>query len=78
MERYLARTAFAGQQTDVPVAPGRPDYLFAPLDDEEDRGSHGPFDAQAHPRSPQAALSRHRRAVLIAVAGLAAALAERR
>jgi NAD(P)-dependent dehydrogenase (short-subunit alcohol dehydrogenase family) len=79
MDRYLARTAFAGQQTGVPAVPDRPDYLFGPLDDDEDRGSHGEFDAQAHARSPQAVLSRHRRIVLGAVAGVAAAaLATRR
>ncbi len=69
-ERYLARTAVAGQQTDEPVPPDRPANLFDPLDAERDEGSHGIFDAQAHGRSAQAWLSRHRRS-----AGLAAATA---
>ena len=70
-DRYLARTAFDGQQREEPLEPGRPDYLFEPVDAETDRGVHGPFDDEAKKRSPQALLSRHRGAV--ALAGLGAA-----
>jgi NAD(P)-dependent dehydrogenase (short-subunit alcohol dehydrogenase family) len=55
-DRFLARTNVDAQQTDEPLDPGRPDYLHAPLDDGEDRGPHGPFDARAKPRSRQFAL----------------------
>jgi short-subunit dehydrogenase len=76
-DRYLARTNVDAQQTDEPLDPSRPDYLYAPLGD---RGSHGPFDAEARPRSVQLALAKRRRA-LLAAAGVAtiagAALARR-
>src|SRR3954454_9836541 len=42
---YLARTGYGGQQTDEPAAPDRRDYLFEPLDTDEDRGSDGTFFA---------------------------------
>ena len=49
LDRYLARTGFASQQTDQPVAPDRPDNLWEPLDDNAgaDHGAHGAFDARA-------------------------------
>ena len=70
---YLARTGVGGQQSDVPLDLNRPDYLDAPLDDDEDHGSRGPYDAKAHDRSPQLWLSLHRRGVLAAAVGSAAA-----
>jgi len=70
---YLARTNVTAQQTDEPLDPDRPDYLYAPLGD---RGTHGPFDDEAHPRSIQLVLSKHRRALLAAAtAGAVAAAA---
>ena len=69
-ERYLARTAVEGQQTDQPFDGTAAANLFTPVDDDHDEGAHGGFDGQAHPRSPQAWLSRHRRA-----SGLAAGVA---
>src|SRR5438093_5079943 len=80
-DRYLARTAVKGQQTDQPLDPGRPDYLDAPLDDGVDHGAHGPFGDEAKRRSPQLALAEHRRAAALAVAlaaGAAAVAAARR
>jgi NAD(P)-dependent dehydrogenase (short-subunit alcohol dehydrogenase family) len=78
-EWYLAKTGFKGQQTDQPVSPGRRDYLFSPVDERRDHGSHGDFDDRAHGRSPQAWASRHRRelagATVAAAAGAAAATA---
>ncbi|MGZ4202510.1 MAG: SDR family oxidoreductase, partial [Thermoleophilaceae bacterium] len=59
-EWYLARTGFKGQQTDKPATPGRRDYLEHALDDGEDHGFHGSFDDQAHSRSLQTLLARHR------------------
>jgi nucleoside-diphosphate-sugar epimerase len=61
-----------GQQTDQVVDRDRPSNLFEPLDGEHDEGAHGIFDDQAHGRSAQAWLSRHRRASTL---GGAAALA---
>jgi NAD(P)-dependent dehydrogenase (short-subunit alcohol dehydrogenase family) len=81
-ERYLARTAVDGQQTDQPYDGTKQANLFAPTDDDRDEGAHGGFDDQAHRRSPQAWLSRHRRdaglAVALGAAGAAAALLARR
>jgi NADP-dependent 3-hydroxy acid dehydrogenase YdfG len=56
LDRYLARTNIKAQQTDKPLAPDRPDYLFSPL--PGDRGAHGPFDGEAKRRSLQLALTR--------------------
>jgi hypothetical protein len=69
-ERYLAKTAVDGQQTDQPFDGTAAANLFAPVDDDHDEGAHGGFDDQAHRRSAQAWLSRHRLG-----SGLAAALA---
>src|SRR5207248_5553956 len=74
-ERYLARTAVSGQQTQQPLDGDRPDNLFEPI--HHDEGAHGPFDDRSHPHSPQIWLSAHRRwlvagAVAAAAAGAAA------
>jgi NAD(P)-dependent dehydrogenase (short-subunit alcohol dehydrogenase family) len=68
LDWHLGRTGYDGQQTEQPLDPERHDNLFAPVD--EDRGAHGPFDEQAHPRSLQLELAKHRR--LLGAAGLAA------
>jgi NADP-dependent 3-hydroxy acid dehydrogenase YdfG len=77
-DRYLARTAVDGQQSDIPIEPGRPDYLYEPL--PGDRGARGPFSAQAHERSPTWWLTRHRApvAATLALGAGVAALAARR
>ena len=68
-EIYLAKTGVSGQMTDEPVQLPRPGNLFdAPTADE---GAHGDFNDQAHPRSLQLWLTKHRRAL----GGLAAAAA---
>ncbi|HEY2636083.1 MAG TPA: SDR family oxidoreductase [Solirubrobacteraceae bacterium] len=80
---YLARTGVDGQQTEEPLEPDRPDYLFAPVDDERDHGSAGPFSATAHGRSAQLALATHRGALAaagalaVAAAGAGAVLGRR-
>ena len=73
-DRYLARTNYDGQQTDLPIEPDRPDYLYRHV--PGDPGAHGIFDADARERSLAWAVSRHRRAVTLmgAAAALAAAL----
>lgn len=71
VERYLARTGYSGQQTDTPLDPERPDYLFGPLDGDRDHGSDGPFGQRSLRRSPQLALAVHRSAILGAAAATA-------
>ncbi len=68
IDRYLARGAYTGQQTDEPEEPNRPDNLWQPV--AGDHGVHGRFDAIAQRRSVQWRLSRHRRD--IALTGLIA------
>jgi NAD(P)-dependent dehydrogenase (short-subunit alcohol dehydrogenase family) len=80
-ERYLARTAVDGQQTDERFDGAAAANLFEPVDSDHDEGAHGGFDDQAHRRSPQAWLSRHRRGSGLAAtlaAGAAGALLARR
>jgi len=71
-DRYLAMTGFKGQQTDQPVEPDRRDYLFAPLDDDEDHGFRGPFSDEARGSSVQLRLTMHRRALASVLAGAVA------
>jgi NAD(P)-dependent dehydrogenase (short-subunit alcohol dehydrogenase family) len=71
-ERYLARTAVDGQQTDEPFDGTAAANLFDPVDSDHDEGAHGGFDDQAHPRSPQAWLTRHRLGSGLAAATVAA------
>ena len=59
-ERYLAKTAVDGQQTDQRFDGTAAANLFEPVDDDHDEGAHGGFDDQAHRHSPQAWLSKHR------------------
>jgi len=78
-EIYLAKTGVSGQMTDEPVQLPRPGNLFdAPSEDE---GAHGDFNDQAHPRSLQLWLTKHRRALgglaAAALAGGAAVCADR-
>ena len=79
LDRYLAKTGFSSQQTEHDLDPQGHDNLFEPVD--EDRGAHGPFDRQAHARSPQYTMSKHRGLVLAgmgaAAVGAGTALARR-
>lgn len=80
MDRYLASTAFDGQQREEPEANGRPDNLFQPL--PHDHGAHGPFDQAAKNHSAQLWFTTHRRAfawviaalVVVGISGLAGVL----
>lgn len=58
LDRYLARTGFASQQTIERVDPNRPDNLFEPV--HGDFNARGSFDAQAWHGSVQFWLTRHR------------------
>ena len=50
LDRYLARTAIGGQQTERLVEPSRPDNLDEPLTDLH--RTHGSFDAGAKTHAP--------------------------
>ncbi len=67
VERYLARTGYASQQTNEPARPDRSDNVDQPI--PGDKGAHGDFDRQARPRSRAIWLRTH---PAIAAAGLAA------
>ena len=56
LDHYLASKGYEAQQTSEPEDPTRPNNLWTPVDDREDRGSHGTFDAKSHEHSPQLAL----------------------
>ncbi|MCN9243487.1 SDR family oxidoreductase [Streptomyces sp. RY43-2] len=64
LDRYLARTGFDSQQTDLRPPSGESN-LFEPVDGAEgsDHGAHGIFDDMAHARSLEAVLARHPAAV---------------
>jgi NAD(P)-dependent dehydrogenase (short-subunit alcohol dehydrogenase family) len=77
LDRYLARTNFQAQQTDMPVAPDRPDNLDTPVPGTH--AAHGIFDDKAKDRSLQSRVSMHRRLAVGTASGAAlAALAARR
>jgi hypothetical protein len=81
LDRYLAKTGFAAQQTDQPKDPDAPANLWEPADREHDFGAHGVFDGKAIPTDPQLWASQHHGAVagmVAAAAGAAAWLWRRR
>ncbi len=73
LDRYLARTGYAAQQTAQPAEPGRPDNLMQPVDggSGHDFGPHGAFDDRSHDRSSQLWMSQHAGVSAGAVAGAA-------
>jgi short-subunit dehydrogenase len=77
LDRYLARTNFQAQQTDMPVEPGHPDNLDQPVPGHQ--AAHGIFDDRSKARSVQSRLSMHRRLTVGTASGAAlVALAARR
>ena len=78
LDRYLAKTGFASQQTGEKVGAGRPNNLWEPVDgpNGHDHGAHGVFDAKAHAHAPQLWFSHHERLVsaVTAAAGFTAGL----
>jgi hypothetical protein len=72
LDRYLAATAYEGQQTATPVDPARVDNLEAPL--AGDHRVHGIFGDQAKPTSRQFWATTHRPVVVGAAASIAALL----
>ena len=79
LDRYLAKTGYASQQTDEPVSPNRPHNLWEPRDADrgDDYGAHGEFDRRSHGRSPQLWVSQHARSTSMAAAVAAAAILTR-
>jgi hypothetical protein len=71
VDRYLAKTAVSGQQSDEPKSLDRPDNLFEPT--AGDPGAHGSFDGKAHEHSVQLWATEHRGALLAAIGGAAVA-----
>jgi hypothetical protein len=73
VDRYIARTAISGQQEPSHDPPSPRTNTWEPR--AGDPGAHGEFDDEAHARSPQAWLTRHRGVALtggLALAGAAA------
>ncbi len=77
LDRYLARTGFASQQTGEPKPADQPANLWEPADgpDGKDFGAHGAFDDRAKNSSPQLWASQHHGAVAALSAAAAGALA---
>jgi short-subunit dehydrogenase len=77
LDRYLARTGYSSQQTATPRPPNQPANLWEPADNRAgtDHGAHGSFDDQAHSRSPQWWVSRHKKLVAGGAVVAAAAVA---
>ena len=69
-DRYLAKNAYDGQQTDEPVSPHRPNNLFEPV--EGDYAAHGIFDSRAKDFSVQNVLNLSPYRNVLAVAGAVA------
>src|SRR5207244_10540459 len=68
LDRYLAWTAYDGQQTPVPADPNRPHNLWQPL--PGDHGAHGRFGDRTIRSSPQTWANEHLPAVAMVMAGL--------
>lgn len=75
LDRYLARTGYAAQQTDQPRPADQPANLWEPADGAggRDFGTHGIFDDRATCRSLQVWASQHHR--LLGTAGIALSVA---
>ncbi|HEY7224201.1 MAG TPA: SDR family oxidoreductase [Micromonosporaceae bacterium] len=80
LDRYLARTGYASQQTDGQPQPGRPANLWQPADTIEsgDFGAHGSFDDRSYRHTSQQVLSRHRRGLLIGLGVVTGSIAAAR
>jgi short-subunit dehydrogenase len=70
---FLAKKAYAGQQSDRDLSPDRRDYLFDAVDADEDRGAHGIFADEAKPSSRALWATTHRRSIAAAAGGVIAA-----
>jgi NAD(P)-dependent dehydrogenase (short-subunit alcohol dehydrogenase family) len=74
LDWYLSKTGYNSQMTKEPLNGGpNHDNLYEPVDAEQDRGAHGPFDEKAHAHSFQTSLTKHRRLAGSLAAGVGAA-----
>ena len=73
LDRYLADSAYAGQQTNEPREPDAPNNLWEPLDGENgyDHGAHGSFDARSRSACPEVWVAENREWLGVLAAGLA-------
>ena len=77
LDRYLARTGFAAQQTEQRKDPDAPVNLWEPADgpDGKDFGAHGIFDNKATNSAPQLWASQHHGLLAAAASGVLAGAA---
>ncbi len=77
LDRYLAMTGYASQQTNESASPNRPNNLWEPRDADagDDYGAHGAFDKRSLSWSPQLWMSQHARSASIAAASAVAVAA---
>ncbi|MRG96625.1 SDR family oxidoreductase [Polyangium spumosum] len=68
LDRYLAKNAYDGQQSDEPAEPHARDNLDSPV--PGDHGARGRFDASARRRSAQLWMSQHRAGLAAMVLGV--------
>jgi short-subunit dehydrogenase len=73
LDRYLADSAYAGQQTDEPREPDALNNLWEPLDGEHgyDHGAHGSFDSRSRKSCPELWIAEHRGWFGVLAAGMA-------
>jgi NAD(P)-dependent dehydrogenase (short-subunit alcohol dehydrogenase family) len=72
LDRYLATKGYAGEQTNEPDDPNRPDNLWEPV--PGDWGAHGRFDDRAERKSAELELRLNRDWLLVGAAGIAGVL----
>jgi NAD(P)-dependent dehydrogenase (short-subunit alcohol dehydrogenase family) len=78
LDRYLARTGYASQQTGERHTSHDPANLWTPADANADFGAHGHFDEQATRTDPQIWASEHHGVLAAAAAAVAGAALWRR
>jgi hypothetical protein len=71
LDRYLARTAFSGQQTEDLADSEHPVNLWHAADDDQDFGAHGNFDAVSRGNSWQWQAVKNRKQIAAVVGVLA-------
>jgi short-subunit dehydrogenase len=70
LDHYLAKQGYEGQQYDGATDPDRPSNLWDPVDEEQDFGAHGDFNARAKGRSWHWEATTHRKALGMLGAGI--------
>ena len=65
LDRYLAKSGYTGQLSDLPSDPDAPGNLFEPVTGAF--GAHGRFDDRARAGSWEMAVSRHHQAAWVGV-----------